>query len=219
MDGDEKARGSWWQTVPGILTALAGTITAVAGLLVVLHQVGLLGNKEKPAVPPTAFSGDATRRSEAHVPSETPAKTADPSRAALPSAATKTSGTDRARPYSVTFPAGTEVTLRSYGADGIYKVLAAQVDSRNTGKLTLKVSIRLTNMGKSDLGFWNDSFRLVVDGVPRAPISWLNDSVAGRSAKEADVMFELPDTAESLVLSVVNGEDTANIPIALKRAD
>jgi hypothetical protein len=44
-------------------------------------------------------------------------------------------------------------------------------------------------------------------------------SADARSAKEGDVMFEMLDTAESLVLSVANGEDTANIPIVLKKSD
>jgi hypothetical protein len=209
MDGSEKSAGSWWQTVPGILTALAGIITAVGGLLVVLHQVGLLGNKEKPAAPAASPYDAATRRAEAAAPSA-PAKTADASKAA---------GSRGAKPYTVTFPSGAEVTLHSSRADGIYKILAAQVDNRNTGKLILKVSIRLTNIGRSDLGFWTDSFRLVVDGVPRAPISRLNDSVDARSAKEADVLFEVPDTTENLVLSLANGEDSANIPLVLKKAD
>src|SRR6266702_2303404 len=38
MDAGEKSKGSWWQTVPGILTATAGIITAVTGLIVALHQ-------------------------------------------------------------------------------------------------------------------------------------------------------------------------------------
>ena len=33
---------SWWQTLPGVLTAIAGLITAVAGLLAVLLQTGVL---------------------------------------------------------------------------------------------------------------------------------------------------------------------------------
>jgi len=220
MDEGEKSKGSWWQTVPGILTATAGIITAVAGLLVTLHQIGLLGNKEKPAFQSPSSYNDTTKRSEATAPTATPAKKGEPSKAELPSDGTKTLVSDRARPYSVTFPSGTEVTLHSRRADGTYKILAAQVDSRNTGKLTLKVSIRLTNTGRSDLGFGSDSFRLVIDGVPRAPINFLNELVDARSAKEGDVMFEIPDTAESLVLSVKNdGEDTANIPIILKKSD
>jgi len=37
----------WWHTVPGILTALAGVISAVAALFVALHQAGVF--KKDPA--------------------------------------------------------------------------------------------------------------------------------------------------------------------------
>ncbi|MDD4906671.1 MAG: hypothetical protein PHD39_11005 [Methylobacter tundripaludum] len=187
-------------------------------MLVTLQQVGFLGNKEKPAFLSPSSSDDTTKRSEATAPFTTSAKTAAPSKAQLASNGTKILVNDRPRPYTVTFPSGTEVTLHHRRGDGTYKILAAQVDSRNTGKLTLKVSIRLTNTGRWDLSFGSDSFRLIINGVPRAPISWLNELVDPRSAKEADVMFEMPDTAESLVLSVENGEDTANIPLIVKKS-
>ena len=218
MDEGEKSKGSWWQTAPGILTAITGIITAVAGLLVTLHQIGLLGNKEKPAFLSPSSYNDTTKRSGATASSATPAKTAEPSKAELASDATNRLANNRTTKYSITFPSGTEVILRSNRGEGTYKILAAQVDPRNPGKLTLKFSIRLTNKGPVDLGFWSDSFRLVIDGVPRAPISWLNDLVDARSAKESDVIFEMPDTAESLVLSVADGKDTANIPIILKKS-
>src|SRR5919109_4241977 len=38
---------SWWQTLPGILTATAAFITAITGLLVALHQAGVF----QPATP------------------------------------------------------------------------------------------------------------------------------------------------------------------------
>lgn len=41
---------SWWQTLPGILTGLAGIVTAAAGLLAVLSQTGVLAKKDGPAV-------------------------------------------------------------------------------------------------------------------------------------------------------------------------
>jgi len=36
---------SWWQTLPGVLTALAGFVTAVSGLIALLYQNGVLGHK------------------------------------------------------------------------------------------------------------------------------------------------------------------------------
>jgi hypothetical protein len=43
MDESQKPNSSWWQTLPGILTAAAATATAIAGLIAVLHQAGLFG--------------------------------------------------------------------------------------------------------------------------------------------------------------------------------
>jgi hypothetical protein len=88
----------------------------------------------------------------------------------------------------------------------------------NAGKHTLKLSVRLTNIGRSDLSFGTGSFRLRIDGIPRAPINFLNDLVEARSAKEGDIVFELPDTAENLVLLIQGyGEDSAEFPMTLKK--
>ena len=37
---DEEKRKSWWHTLPGILTGVTATISAVAGLLVAINQTG-----------------------------------------------------------------------------------------------------------------------------------------------------------------------------------
>jgi hypothetical protein len=42
---------TWWQTLPGILTAVAATITAITGLIVALYQAGLLSWATKPLLP------------------------------------------------------------------------------------------------------------------------------------------------------------------------
>jgi len=50
MDESQKPKISWWQTLPGVLTAAAAAATAIAGLIGVLHQAGLIGggNEKKP---------------------------------------------------------------------------------------------------------------------------------------------------------------------------
>lgn len=45
MADNDGAGKSWWSTMPGLLTALGGTITAVAGLVAILAQSGLVGSK------------------------------------------------------------------------------------------------------------------------------------------------------------------------------
>ena len=44
------AEKSFWHTVPGILAAVGGVVTALSGLIAGLHQVGVLGRDEKRAM-------------------------------------------------------------------------------------------------------------------------------------------------------------------------
>lgn len=46
MTNKQPRSSGWWQTIPGILTALAGVITAIAGLIVALHKTGLLNHND-----------------------------------------------------------------------------------------------------------------------------------------------------------------------------
>jgi len=54
MDESEKSERSWWQTLPGILTATAGIITAITGLIVAIQQF---------MVPPTRSNAEAGKQS------------------------------------------------------------------------------------------------------------------------------------------------------------
>jgi hypothetical protein len=218
-EGPERAstpqrESNWWGTVPGMLTAIAGVLTALAGLVAALHQVGLIGEqKTTPASRPApAQASTAAAPSAATLPEagQSSAQTAPAGRSA---AAVRAHDGG----YSVVFPSGTEVKFRNHRGAGTYKVLAAIAERRSSAKLNLKFTIRLTNGGPADVGFWNDSFRLLVDGVPRAPVGRLNDSVSVRSAKDADIEFEVPDTAKEFRLQVLVGDndETADIPLVL----
>jgi len=41
---EEKSDGSWWKTLPGVMTAIATMLTAVGGLIMTLHQTGIIGS-------------------------------------------------------------------------------------------------------------------------------------------------------------------------------
>lgn len=45
---DEGKPGSWWHTLPGVLTAVAGIIGAVSGLLIALNQIGFFEAAKEP---------------------------------------------------------------------------------------------------------------------------------------------------------------------------
>jgi hypothetical protein len=50
---DDK-QGSWWQTLPGVITGLAALVGAVGGVLGILYQAGLLhGSSPTPTARPT----------------------------------------------------------------------------------------------------------------------------------------------------------------------
>jgi hypothetical protein len=114
------------------------------------------------------------------------------------------------------------VNFRYNRGQGTYQILAAQAERRSVGKLGLTLTIRMTNNGPADVGFYTDAFRLLVDGVPRVPVNTLIDAVDVRSAKESTIEFEMPETVKSLALQVLVGvkpEDTADIAITLEQAE
>lgn len=47
---EEPKSQSWWQTLPGIFTAMAGIITAMAGLVAALYQAGFFQHKRLEAI-------------------------------------------------------------------------------------------------------------------------------------------------------------------------
>src|SRR5918992_2238100 len=47
MSEERGPQKSWWQTIPGLLTAAAGVITAITGLIVALHQAGMWEKKNE----------------------------------------------------------------------------------------------------------------------------------------------------------------------------
>jgi hypothetical protein len=51
---DDAKPQSWWQTLPGILTSITAAITAIAGLIAVVHQ--LSGGSTPPNPQPTAVA-------------------------------------------------------------------------------------------------------------------------------------------------------------------
>lgn len=49
--GEESGSKSWWTTIPGIMTAVAGVISAVALLIGSLNQAGFFKTRETPKAP------------------------------------------------------------------------------------------------------------------------------------------------------------------------
>jgi hypothetical protein len=187
--GDEGSGRSWWTTLPGILTGIAAVLTAVTGMIVALSQ--LRSGSSVGGQPPTA----------------TIVPTAEPTVSTSPPAETRAA----AAPYRVTFPSGKKATIGT----AVYEVARARVETSNPGDLALRLTVRLTNNGDYDANFWDASFRLRVDGLQRAPTSFLDDVVAARTAGEGEVVFSVPATARKLTLLVGDREPRVSLPVAL----
>jgi len=58
----------------------------------------------------------------------------------------------------------------------------------------------------------------VVDGVPRAPESHLNELVAGESAKDGEVLFVIPPGTTAARLRIRMGDARTEVPLDLRSA-
>ena len=81
--------------------------------------------------------------------------------------------------------------------------------------LTLRFTVRMTNNRGYPDNFWDNSFRLLVDGMPRAPIDELNKLVDGHSAEDGEVVFVIPAATQSTVLQVRHEDESTAIPVDL----
>lgn len=199
MSEQEKSK-SWWHTLPGVITSLTAAVTALAGLVVAIKQTGWFGLQTPPAI--TTPSTSTPRALPSTAAPVTPAQDPPPA----------TSPTSPARPtYSVGLPA-----IRDYrlGA-ATFTLLKVELSPQTTEKDALQIRLRMMNRDRFDANFWDRSFRLIVNGVPMAPESGLNELVPAQSAKEGDVIFVVPRGTPGGKLKITYADGSTEIPLAL----
>ena len=97
-----------------------------------------------------------------------------------------------------------------------YSVLAVTPESGTPERWQLRLRVRLaTGANSGGMNFWDSSFRLLVDGVPRAPESTLNEVVESGAAKDGDLVFSVPWTTQTLALRVTHYGEVAELPFAI----
>ena len=196
MSDNRSATPSWWQTIPGMLTGLAAVITAVTGLIVAFNHTGSRSEQVPPSS--SSVSGGTSPAS--------PAASPAPSRApgAVPAAG---------RPQAIALPALNRVTLA--GGAAVITILSAQVEPLDLDRRALKFVVRYTNAGRYPANFWSASYRLIVADVPRAPTNFLDEVVDGDSAKEGEVVFEVPMNVKDVVFQISSGDEKSRVPFKL----
>lgn len=191
-DNDQNTSAKWWQTLPGVLTAITATITAVAGLIAVLHQTGWLPSPAQA----TATSVNAT---------------------APGTASPNTGGTTPPTQLAgIELPAGMQVKLPIADGHFVYTILQARLEAYNSENRSLKFTIRGFNDYTYPANFWDRSFRLLIDGTPLAPVSNLNEVVDAQSAKEGEIAFTIPAGTKQVILKIGDpGQASTQIPFQL----
>jgi hypothetical protein len=185
---EEVKSTSWWQTLPGVLTAIAAAITAVSGLIAALYQAGLVGKKDAPPPSRTAApAGQEVGSTASHAPASR-----EP-----PHAATQ-------RP--VEMPDGRSVTMRDgTGQQFQYTIVSASREPASAGKQILRLRVRVWTNAPGGVVFWSDSFRLRMGEARLKPVSALDELAARDETREADVEFEIDASARDAVLAITVG--------------
>jgi hypothetical protein len=193
VDESPKAQ-SWWQTLPGIMTGVAAIITAVTGLVVAFNHSrtneGTAGRSPSTETREAASVVPAGSRSSSAAPVVPPPQ-------AIP----------------IDLPSVNRVRLG--GGDAVVTILSGAVEPIDLDRRSVTFHVRYMNAGRYPANFWSASYRLIVDDVPRAPTNNLNEVVDGDSAKEGDVVFEVPASVKEVVLQISADDEKSRLPFTL----
>jgi hypothetical protein len=184
---------SFWTTLPGIITGLAAIVTAVTGLVVALNGAGLFNKSTAANNPVTEI-----KKEDIKEPTDSPInKTPTPQTQAVK--------------YKPVFSI-THVKIE----DHEYTILGASLEAETPEINSLAIKIRYKNNSDySPATFWNEGFRLAIDGLSTAPSGELSQLVDRHAEQMGSVTFDVPNTAKELALHILDvGKDVA-IPIKL----
>jgi hypothetical protein len=203
----------WWQTLTGVLTAATAIVTAITGLLVALHQTGIFDvltifrttDRETISAPYEA--------SPPSIVSEVPGNGngIGNTQGAAVTSSRATSPTFQA---PLNLAAGHEVRLGNVQ----YKILSLKLEAYNTENHSLRLTVLMTNNDRFGHNFWDSSFRLLTEGLIKAPVSNLNKVVHGNSTETGDVEFIIPAATGSATLRIINFGESTDVPLDLTAA-
>ncbi|MCR8557848.1 hypothetical protein KXD93_09360 [Mucilaginibacter sp. BJC16-A38] len=186
---DEK---SFWTTVPGIITGIAAIVTAITGLIVALNGAGLFSK--------SAVANKANTETKQEAKKDADSLTEKKEEPQKP--------VEKLKPvFSMT---GVKIE------DHEYSILGSSLEAitPESNSLTIKIKYK-NNSNYSPATFWNEGFRLAIDGSLTAPSGDLSELVQRHAELVGTVTFEVPNNAKDLVFHILDvGKDIA-VPIKL----
>jgi hypothetical protein len=211
----EDARGGWWTTLPGLLTAAAALLTAVTGLAVALNQMGVVGEPSEP--------GSATVSTSSETPTPDAAEVAPtPSLASTPEEEGETNqgeATGQAGPteqknqtFDSTLPLNRPIRLGNVS----YEILRSTIEPEADGQLAVRLTVRMKCYSDYGANFWDNSFRIAV-GEDRYPASGgLNEVVEGQATKRGEVVILVPESARTAELLLRYQDSNKTVPFTIR---
>lgn len=174
MNVASRTRG-FWRTAPGILTGVAAVMTAVGGLLTVLLQIGVIGERDGPASDPAAQARQAATPHTATTSSAAAASRAVPGKpwSAAEARWTLKDGkvlTTRAETVRFCFSGGVGVNLDEIQSIAFEKmstveVLRSDVALSPGGKATLRITMADGQVREGSITSGCDFFGFSEDGT------------------------------------------------------
>jgi hypothetical protein len=194
---------SWWQTFPGLLTAVAATITAIAGLLAVFMQLGWIGRGS--TVPAVQAENRAAESASQH-------------RTVPGTAEQRTSGSERPIERvsrEIPPPAKREYDLGPGLAKGTFMILGASLSPRTPESDLL--TIRWRYMSRSDYrkSYGSHWFKLLVQYTRIEPEHYFRHEIPPRESREGDLSFVIPAATTRAVLRIDDFAANIEIPFEL----
>lgn len=148
--------------------------------------------------------------------SSTPTPGAAPAVEAQPAAAPPTPAVAAATALPQVRLAGPSEAKFDAVRGSTYSVLALTPEAGTAERWRLRLRVRLaTGANSGGMNFWDSAFRLLIDGVPRAPESRLNEIVESGAAKDGEIVFGVPWAVTSLALLVRHYGETAELPLTV----
>lgn len=96
----------------------------------------------------------------------------------------------------------------------IYTVLSGDVASGADGSI-VRLRVRFSNEGSDPANFWDNAFRLAVQGHAVGPVGGLNAIVPGHALQQGVITFDAPRGAARASLHIVDRDAVAEIPLDL----
>lgn len=198
MENKPDTKSNWWQTAPGILTAIAALMTATGGLVLTLNQVGCFDKTNSKNEKVIDQKENISEKKSLDIDQNESQKLTD--------------NTDKNK--------DAVSKIEDVNFEGsVYKFLDVRSDYYSPEKSLLKFKLNIENH-VNGVYVNADLFRLLVGRNKTAPESCTAQWVQQHSSIDADVVFIIPNDAANVQLQIgdVNSgeEGTIKIPINIK---